>query len=850
MISTLIADVRYALRQLRKSPGFTITAVLTLALGIGANSAILTVVDAVLLKNLPVADPKSLVRLGDTDDCCVNGGIIGDGDNSIFTLDTYESLKKSSPEFEELAAMQAGYSYRPLTVRGSGLHSVARSSPGEFVSGNYFRVFGLQPNRGRLLTPADDVEGAPPTALISYDAWQRDYAGDPSVIGSAFWINSYPVTVVGVATPGFYGDRLTATPPDFFVPITQMPLLANAQFVHEPSARWLYLIGRVKPGISNAVLQEKLSGRLRNALPNDPSYTSEFGKKELHKAHIVLTGGGAGIQSLQQEYGSGLHLLIGISGMVLLIACANIANLLLVRGMGRRAEISIRTALGAARARMMVQLLTESFVLASIGSVVGLIVAYFGTRMLLALAFPGAENVPIHATPSIEVLGIACGLSLLTGILFGAAPAWITSHAEPADALRGSTRTTAAGSSFLQRGLVVLQAALSLMLLVGAGLLSESLSKLEHQDFRLTTENRYIVHINPQAAGFKTTQVEALYRTMVERFHAIAGVKYVGISTYTPLEGNNWSRSWQIQGQPMPADDADSSASYVKATPEYFDAIGTHLIKGRGITERDTSTAPGIALVNQTFVRKFLKDKDPIGQHFGSRIAKAAGDWEIVGVVEDTNYNNPRRPARAMCFMPMVQRDASSKDKPIEKDEALYAGTIVLATERPIDGLESITRRTLASINPNFTVVRFQTFGDQIQGRFTQEKLVARLTLLFGILALLLAAIGLYGVTAYSVSRRTQEIGVRMALGANRASVVRMVLQSAMLQAGLGLVIGLPLTFVCVRFIKSQMYQVQSYDPAVLTTAIFTLALAAFLAGWLPARRAASIDPMRALRTE
>lgn len=620
--------------------------------------------------------------------------------------------------------------------------------------------------------------------------------------------------------------------------------------MHNPAVRWLYLIGRVKPGISNATLQEKLSGQLRNVLTNNPDYTTEFGKKVLPKAHIVLTEGGAGIQTLQQEYGSGLHLLIGISGMVLLIACANIANLLLVRGMARRAEISIRTALGAARTRMMVQLLTESFVLALIGSVVGLMVAYFGTRMLLALAFPGAENVPIHATPSAEVLGIACGLALVTGVLFGAIPAWITSYAEPADALRGSTRTTAAGSSILQRTLVVLQAALSLVLLVGAGLLSQSLNKLEHQDFKLTTANRYIVHISPQAAGFKTTQVEALYRTIEERFHGIPGVKYVGISTYTPLEGNNWNKSWQIQGQPVPAEDADSIASYVRATPEYFDAIGTHVVRGRGITDRDTSTAPGVALVNQTFVQKFLKDKEPIGQHFGSRGMKSSGDWEIVGVVEDTNYNNPRRPTRPMCFMPIVQRDASSADKPIEKDTALYAGAIVLATEGPIEGLESITRRTLASINPNFTVVRFQTFGDQVQGRFTQERLIARLTLLFGILALLLAAIGLYGVTAYSVSRRTQEIGVRMALGANRASVVRMVLQSAMLQAGLGLAIGLPLTFLCVRFIKSQMYQVQSYDPAVLSTAIFTLALAAFLAGWLPARRAASIDPMRALRTE
>jgi macrolide transport system ATP-binding/permease protein len=741
--------------------------------------------------------------------------------------------------------MQAGFGFRPIITRRDGIQTEARSVMGEFVSGNYFRTLGLQPRTGRLLMDADDISGAPMAAVMSYNAWQHDYAGDAAVMGSTFWVNTKPVTVVGIAPEGFYGDRLSSTPPDFYLPIEAMPVLANAPYVHDPDSEWLYLIGRVKPAVALIPLQEKLSALLRQALASSKNFLGEHNIALLAKAHMVLTPGGAGIQNMQEQYASHLHLLMWIAGLVLLIACANIANLLLVRGMGRQAEMSVRTALGAMPGRIVRQLLTESVVLAGMGGIAGLAVAFAGTRMLLMRAFPGAQNVPIHASPSMAVIAFACGLSLLTGVLFGVAPAWITAQAKPADALRSGPRTTATGVSLLQRGLVVLQAALSLVLLVGAGLFSQNLNKLENSDLKLEAKNRYIVHINPQAAGYSQTQLEALYRTMEERFHVLPGVVKVGLATYTPMEDNNWSTGVQIQGQAF----LDAGASVVKANSEYFDSVGTHVLMGRGVGPQDTSTAPPVAVVNQEFVRKFLPNTNPIGKRFGPPGPTSSGDFEIVGVVEDTTYTAVQWKNHTMFFIPMMQRDASDKE-PIENDISLYAGAMVLQTERPINNIEALARRTLASINPNLTVVKFQTFDGQIADRFTDDRMIKRLTMLFGGLALLLATIGLYGVTAYTVVRRTSEIGIRMALGAERGGVIAMVMSGAIVQTVLGLAIGIPVALLCVQFVKAQLYEVTKADASVITAAIVTLAAAACVAGVIPARRAASIDPVQALRTE
>ena len=843
-MTTLLQDIRYALRQLGKTPGFTVTVLLTLALGIGANAAIFTLVNSVLLKSLPVADPKMLWRLGDKNDCCVGqNGARENGDYSYFATDTWEQLRKNVPEFEELAAMQAGFTYRPVIARRDGTQTQSRSVMGEFVSGNYFKTFGIRPQAGRLFTDSDDTKSAPMTAVMSYDTWQHEFAGDASVIGSAFWVNTKAVTVVGIAPRGFYGDRLTSTPPDYYLPIETMPVLANVPYVHDIETNWIYMVGRVKPGTAMGPLQQKVNAVLRQSYAARKDFTTKHGKELLGKAHVTLTPGGAGISNMQEQYGDHLHLLMWIAGLVLLIACANIANLLLVRGMGRKTEMSLRTALGAMRSRIIRQLLTESILLACMGGLVGLVVAYAGTHMLLMLAFPGAANVPIEASPSLEVIGFAFGVSLLTGVLFGVAPAWIAAQAQPVDALRSGTRSTSSGASLLQRTLVVLQAALSLILLVGAGLFAQNLNKLQSMDLKLDSKNRYMVHINPQAAGYSQTQLEALYRTMEERFHTVPGVLKVGISNYTPMEDNNWSNGIGVQGRP----ETHGQASFIKANAEYLDSVGTRVVMGRGIGVQDTSTAPAVTVVNQSFVKEFFKKDNPIGQHIGS--PNSPGDFEVVGVVEDTAYSDVRWKNHSMFFVPIMQRYASDKD-PIETDTSLYAGAMVIETARPMSDMEAIARRTLAAINPNLTVVKFQTFDEQIADRFTDERMIARLTSLFGGLALLLATIGLYGVTSYTVARRTPEIGIRMALGAERSGVIAMVMRGAVIQTLLGLAIGIPVALFCVRFVKTQLYEITSANTSVMTVAILTLAVAACIAGIIPARRAASIDPARALRTE
>jgi predicted permease len=431
----------------------------------------------------------------------------------------------------------------------------------------------------------------------------------------------------------------------------------------------------------------------------------------------------------------------------------------------------------------------------------------------------------------------------MTGVLFGVAPAWLAAKAQPADVLRSGARTTATGASKLQKALVVLQAGLSFVLLVGAGLFAQSLRKLESTDMKLDSRNRYIVHINPQAAGYKPQELEMLVREIEERFHAVPGVVKVGTTSYTPMEDNNNGWGWQVQGIPH----VSHSASSLRVNPEYFDSVGTKVLMGRGFGIGDTSTAPPVAVVNQAFAKKFFGNGNPLGRRIGTG-DDHPGDYEIVGVVDDTVYTSVRWTDHLMVFVPTMQRPGSSG--PIEKDGSLYAGAVVIQTDRPMSEMETIARRTLAGINPNLTVVKFQTFDQQIADRFTQERMLSRLTMMFGGLALLLAAIGLYGVTAYTVVRRTQEIGIRMALGADRAGVVGMILRGAMVQAFVGLAIGIPVALACVRFVKSQLYQVTKVDVGVLLGALAVLCIAAAVAGLIPAKRAASIEPMEALRME
>jgi len=847
-MQAILDDIRYALRQFRKVPGFTATAVLTLALGIGATTAIFTLVHAVLLKSLPVVKPSELWRVGDTENCCINGGMQDDW--SLFSYDQYKTFRENNPEFSEMAAFQSGANQ--ISVRRQGSSHPAESFVSQIVSGNAFDTFGISAYAGRLLQPSDDQKGAAPVAVISFRTWQQKFGQDPSVIGGSFIVNGQPYTIVGVTPPGYYGERLTSDPASFWFPISSEPQIDGVMTVLDrPDLQWLNIIGRVKPGANIKQMEARMQVQLRQWLMSPVSKVEERAKPLIPKQTLHLSPGGGGVQRMRDEYQDGLHLLMWISSFVLLIACANLANLMLVRAATRKLQTSVRSALGAPRTRLVRQALTESVVLAVLGGIVSLAFAYGGTKLILHLAFQ-KSYVPIHATPSLPVLGFAFAVSLLTGILFGVAPAWMTAHANPIDALRGANRSTGQGSSITQKSLVVVQAAVSLVLLCAAGLLTQSLRNMQHQNFGFNTNNRYILHIDPQMAGYKPEQMDAFYRQLHDTLSEIPGIKSISYSLYSPMEGDNWGTGVYFEGQPPPQPgSSENNASWVRASTDYFDTIGTKLIRGRAFSDQDTSSAATVAVVNATFAKKYFKDGNAIGKHFGLD-PKTPGIYEIVGVTEDTQYWEPTSHIRPMFFL-AAQQWVKHEDKDMDVFESVShtkMNAIELQTSGYVPGLESQVRRAIAQVNPDLTVIDFQTFAEQVRGNFNQQGMIAQLTSLFGLLALALASIGLYGVTSYSVERRTSEIGIRMALGADRAAVLKLVLAGAFLQVVIGLVIGIPATILGGRAMASQLFGIKPYDPVLLAMTTLVLLTAAFIAAVVPARRAANTEPMHALRTE
>ncbi|HEY2013424.1 MAG TPA: ABC transporter permease, partial [Bryobacteraceae bacterium] len=648
----ILEDIRYALRQFAKAPGFTATAILTLALGIGATTAIFTLVNAVLLKSLPVAKPEDLIRVGDKENCCVNGGMQDDW--SLFSYYNYQHFRDNTPAFAQLAAFQAGSNQ--FGIRRQGSDHPAESFIGDFVSGNAFDTLGLSAYAGRLLRPSDDEKGAAPVAVMSFRTWQQKYGEDQTVIGGTFIVNGRPFTIVGITPPGFYGERLTSDPASFWIPLNDEPMLMEtSSLLERGDMDWLNLLGRPKPGTNQKQVESQMQVELRQFLASPLSKVESRDATLIPKQTLYLAPGGAGVQRMQEDYKDGLHLLMWISLFVLLIACANLANLMMVRATTRRQQISVRTALGAPRSRLVRQALTESVVLAVLGGLAGLLVAYGGATLILKLA-AGKSYLPIHATPSPMVLAFAFGVSLLTGVLFGVAPAWVTAHADPIDALRESNRTTKSSGLWTQKALVVAQAAVSLVLLCAAGLLTESLDNMRHQKFGFDTTNRYILHIDPQMAGYKVPQLDAFFRQLHDSLAAIPGVKSVAYSLYSPMEGDNWGNGVFFEGRPAPPPGSnENGSSWVRASPGYFETIGTKIVAGRGITEQDTASTRPIAVVNQTFAKKFFKDGNPIGHHFGDIDQQHSSTYEIVGVTENTNYWGPTSRMRPMFFLAGTQ---------------------------------------------------------------------------------------------------------------------------------------------------------------------------------------------------
>jgi macrolide transport system ATP-binding/permease protein len=839
----LAQDLKYALRRMRSNQAFTLIAVLTLALGIGVNTAIFTLVHAVMFNRLPVARPTELYRLGRGDNCCVMSGYQNGQDFALFSYELYKTLRDSTPEIQHLAAFQAAPS--TVAVRRSGSSEPGNSFKLEFVSSNYFELFGLRPALGGFFAASDEIRGAS-TLVLSYRAWQNYFGGDRRVVGSSLLIKDKPFTVIGVAPPGFYGETLRADPPDCWVPAAALTLLDGANNVFDrPGSQWLYLMGRIPSGIPPAGLESKIDAEAKRWFYQQAGTSpSRKVRRAIESQFVPLDPAGGGVETMSIAYRNGLVLLMSLSSLVLLIACANVANLLLARGTAMRAQNALKVALGASRARMIRQALLDSLLLALAGGAAGLALAFAAARLIVLLAFRGARYVPISTAPSGSVLIFAIAVSVATGLLFGIVPAWIETRSDPVEALRGASRSTHATAILPQRILVVAQAMLSLVLLTGAGLLTESLWNLERQHFGFRTSQRVIVKVNPALEDYSPERLTAVYRVLQQRLAELPGVTEVGLATYLPMTRNNRNGHIVIEGSQNDYEPGD--VSWVRVGPGYFDAIGTRLLQGRAIDESDRAGSLRTAVVNQTFVERYCKGRNPIGMRFGNDSGDHATYYQIVGIVEDAKYSDTYRPAYPTYFLSLLQPELNSKGT-LSGDD--FIGGIALHVNSTDGNLEPLLRRAIVQVDTNLGVTGVIAYTEQLALNFTKERLLAVLTQLFGALALALASIGLYAMVALSAGRRTAEIGVRMALGASRGGVIVMILRGALMQVVLGIVIGLPVSAAAARLIEHQLFGVPAFHPATMAGATVLL-IACVAAAILPAGRAARVDPMRALRME
>lgn len=845
----LLKDVQYALRQFRRNPGFAITAALTLSLGIGATTAIFTLIYNTMLKALPVQHASKLYMVGKEPTCCNYGGLQGD-EWEIFSNDLYLYFRDHTKGFDSLTAFQSFST--PLLTRRVGDSHPPDTVPGRFVAGNEFATLGVPLTLGRPLQPSDDTEGAPAVAVISYRMWQRRLGLDPHILGTNFSMNGVVVTVVGVTAPEYKGEIVQSDPPELWLALNQEAKFtgANAAHTHHPDTHWLDVVGRIAPDATTAQITAQLNVELQQWLRGRDTLNAAE-RLEIGRQKTQLSSAKTGVNTVAQGYGRGLKLLMWAAGFVLLIVCANVANLLLVRATAEKQQQAVRIALGATRGQLVRQAMISSILLAVAGGAGAIAIAYAVAHSVLRLAFRGSEYVPVEVNPSLPVLGFAVLAALVTAVLCAAIPAWISTKTDPASAIRGTSRTMKDSSSAPQRVLVITQAALSVVLLCAAGLLLRSLNNLRTQDFGFQTEDRYIVGIDPFLAGYKPEQTDDLYRKLHESLMRIPGTKKVAFALYTPLSHDNWNGGIFIPGQPDPKPDSNwYSATYIRISPEYFDAIGAKLRTGRFFTDGDDNHGRKVAIVNQVFADRYFHGK-AIGKHFGVE-RELESQFEIVGIVENTKHNDPNVAPPPMYYLSFGQ--ATEIFKPQNKIfEPLghYAGQVVLETASTTPAsLEAATRRAFAEVNPLLTPQYFHSFSAQVATNFNQDELLARLTSLFGLVALILASIGLYGVTAYSVERRTGEIGVRMALGADRASILRDVLKRALVHCIIGLAIGVPLAYAAGRLMAQHLYGVGAFDAPVAIITLVMLSMAAAVAAFVPARRAASIEPMVALRSE
>jgi predicted permease len=838
-MNNLVQDLRYTLRQLRKSPGFAAIAVLTLALGIGANTGVFTVVNAVFLKSLPVPDPQQLYLIRQS---------ARFAENTRFSYPAFQNMSAAMPQAASLAAMTWPADF--YASMGNGEPEMVQ---GQLISGNYFQTLETYAALGRLLMPDDDklVAGSP-VAVISYGCWERRFGRDQGAVGRRIVVNGMPVEVVGVAAPGFFGVK-AGTAPDFWLPLSMQSAVHYAQhysqseaaefdkpWIPQPDIRWLQLVVRVKDRNALPKTVAAVNQVFREDLERDALGIKDLQERQAFlRARLELEPGSRGLSTLRQSYSQPLLLLMVMVALVLLIACANLANLLLARAAAREREIAVRLSIGASRVRLVRQMLTECLLLSMFGGLLGIVVAYWCSAIFPKWASSGATPIPLSLAPDAHVLIFSTTIALLTGILFGLAPALQGTRVEPVQALkaggRGFSNTGGAGTgwSFTQ-ALVAAQVALSLVLLVGAGLFLRTLRNFTELDPGFDHDHILTVWLDTHMGGYKQPKLAPLYRQLIERVEAIPGVRSASLASCGLAIGCGDASDIYLPG--VPHTNGETDAQERRVSQHFLATTGIPLLDGRNFATTDAEKSPAVAIVNQTFVREFLHDGNPIGQYFGYD-ATHDHRFQIVGVVKDARVNDIRESAPPMIYHSLAQDviDVESLD--------------VRTFGDPVQLISSV-RQAVRSVDPNLPIGGITTVAEQLSNNLAQQRLVTRLTAIFGALALGLACLGLYGVVSYTVERRTSELGIRLALGASRNMVMWLVLRQTLVVIGAGVAAGLFLSFLAGRTLTSLLFGLSPYDPATVIGAAAVLLLVSVGSGLKPAWHAAHVNPNEALRVD
>jgi predicted permease len=836
-------DLRFGARLLAQKPGFTIVATLTLALGIGANTAIFTLFDAVLLRSLPVREPGRLVLFSASPGEGTSTGDPPKGRWRLFSTGVYEFFRTQPLPYESLAAFRSGETIVSVRLDGDAAGAgPAQRGQAHLVSGTYFTVMGVSAALGRVLTVDDDRTNGAPTTVVSDGFWKTRLHADPSIAGKVAILNGTAFTIVGVAPPEFFGERVRR-PADFWVPLAFQPQIElRPSYLDRADAYWLNIIGRLPPGDRRARTQAAQAATttvLRQFLKHAAgAELTPAREREIQESRVELEDGSAGISGLRQLYSEPLRILLGVVLLVLLIACANVGNLLLARAAARQGEISVRMALGATRARLVRQLLTESLVLAALGAACGVVLARWAARALLALVSPTA---PVHATLNGPVLAFTIAIACAAGILFGLAPAVRAGRVELVTAMKSGGRGIASSRRRLGGAemLVAAQIAVSLVLLVGAGLFARSLLNLQQQPLGFDRDRVLLARLNPVLAGYKPADVAVLYRKLYDRLSALPGVQSVTLASYSPLSGSTSRSGATVEGYtPKPGESVDLETIFVG--PSYPQALGIPLVQGRAIGLQDGGGAPLVAMVNEAFARRYFPNASAIGHRFTYDPAEAGRFFEIVGVVRDARFHDARDAVEPMAFLALLQ----------DTTQVALSSEVAARTAGPPAAMSRAMRQAVADVDRSLPVNDPRPLADQVASTFNTERLAARLVSVFSALALVLACVGLYGVVSQAVAGRTNEIGVRMALGAERRDVLWLILGDTLVLVAIGLAAGVPAAFSATRLVRSQLFGLGAADPASFTIAVVVLATVAAVAGLLPARRASRVDPIVSLRYE